>query len=1244
MTTLDISLEPQNLPPIPPPPPPRPFTAKAVRTTAMQPHTTVTAALNDIGFGKAQALLLFYCGLAWLADALETMLLSFLGPAIHCAWGVGPASESLLSSVVFVGMLAGVYVLGLVSDQYGRRRGFLASALLLGAAAMASAAAPSFGWLLALRGVVGFALGGAPIAVTLFAEFCTTDGRGRWLLVLQAAWTIGTVLEVLLAWAVLPKLGWRWLLALSALPLGLLLLLYPYLPESPHWLYAQKRYAEAEAVLHRVAAINGRKPLLLMLGPSEGTPSSTAETLLHTGSGSDGRVRSRSPANAVLATARLTGVPDGHALVPSVAARWRRDLLRTCTAAFATIFGPELRRTTLLLYGIWSVNALTYYGLVLLTTSLQTASKDEACTPNGAPNLSAGDYMTILIATLAEAPGLLAAALLIDSKGRKWALQAGLCVCSAALGCLLLDPPSAGQLALLFVARGCIEASYSVLYVYSPEVYPTPVRSVGLALCNGFSRLGGFMAPFATVFLVESGRPHDAEALLGSLCACAALCALLLPYETRGCDLQRTKLSEPPLADDEQADAQVPSGRTSGAGKPSKMQGKMGFAANEGEEEDLFAEFDLGELEGGAAAPIEPEQAGDADTSKVVDLSSPAATTAAKAVRPPLHPGQPVAVQQQQADPGMGQHMCPATEPATLKEQQQGQGPVQEAAMDPPAAAPTALADGGENIPPAPNTQTTQHMPAPCARVAEAAAAAPLETQPPPSSRQPGTGSTLAAHVTGKAAMAAVGVEPGKGSAVSPAVAPAVHIEAPAAATTGTDASAGAAQHQSADCQAARQGLPHSPAPAPKRAPAPKPSLLTNPSKPAVLAHPVAAALPTPGAAPRRAAPSVLTPTPLASFGGVGSTGSGTATRAATPSPTFRLQGIQARLPGAGTKAPSRLNPQAPGATFAALTPVPVTPAGFPAAAVASAASEQRAQQAAQTQQAAVLADEVLSFSFDAAVARVLGGHQERVQESLALAEPMAEEVQQGVLALEQLGLQSEALRRQLASLGVDLTIYRSSLAFMDSPVQAQSFSAATRKADALWSELSAYQPPSIQHLLPAQTPELPPGGSEGDCCMADSPAQVGSGGKAGAREGDGQAPGGEDVLASECEAMDSQDSPVQPRALEAAFNRGNSTASGASGGEESSSLGSQPGTASHDGALEAALSLEAEQEGAQGLLPDTEVVPVAPAAAVPPTQEEEGGAQGMEVDGWGAGGGGGELCVSLVLTAAADSVTLSIG
>ncbi len=66
----------------------------------------------------------------------------------------------------------------------------------------------------------------------------------------------GTMFEAGLAWAVLPRLGWRWLLALSAAPLLLLLLLYPWLPESPHWLMVRGRHQEAEAVVLRVATVN----------------------------------------------------------------------------------------------------------------------------------------------------------------------------------------------------------------------------------------------------------------------------------------------------------------------------------------------------------------------------------------------------------------------------------------------------------------------------------------------------------------------------------------------------------------------------------------------------------------------------------------------------------------------------------------------------------------------------------------------------------------------------------------------------------------------------------------------------------------------------------------------------------------------------------------------------------------------------------------------------------------------------
>jgi MFS family permease len=82
---------------------------------------TIDDALSVMGFGKFQALVLVYAGMGWVAEAMELMLLSFLGPQIREEWNVSPESESLLSSVVFAGMLIGACTWGFVSDKYGRR-------------------------------------------------------------------------------------------------------------------------------------------------------------------------------------------------------------------------------------------------------------------------------------------------------------------------------------------------------------------------------------------------------------------------------------------------------------------------------------------------------------------------------------------------------------------------------------------------------------------------------------------------------------------------------------------------------------------------------------------------------------------------------------------------------------------------------------------------------------------------------------------------------------------------------------------------------------------------------------------------------------------------------------------------------------------------------------------------------------------------------------------------------------------
>lgn len=52
---------------------------------------TLDEAMAGMGLGKCQMLMILFAGLAWTADAMETMLLSFIGPEVHCLWGISGA-------------------------------------------------------------------------------------------------------------------------------------------------------------------------------------------------------------------------------------------------------------------------------------------------------------------------------------------------------------------------------------------------------------------------------------------------------------------------------------------------------------------------------------------------------------------------------------------------------------------------------------------------------------------------------------------------------------------------------------------------------------------------------------------------------------------------------------------------------------------------------------------------------------------------------------------------------------------------------------------------------------------------------------------------------------------------------------------------------------------------------------------------------------------------------------------------
>jgi hypothetical protein len=123
---------------------------------------TVTQAVNALGFGWFQVKLSLWTGLCWMADSMEMTILSILSPALHCDWHISRYQQALTTTIVFLGMMLSSTFWGNLSDRYGRKHALTLCAVLLFYYGLLSAIAPSFMWILLLRGLVGFAIGCTP--------------------------------------------------------------------------------------------------------------------------------------------------------------------------------------------------------------------------------------------------------------------------------------------------------------------------------------------------------------------------------------------------------------------------------------------------------------------------------------------------------------------------------------------------------------------------------------------------------------------------------------------------------------------------------------------------------------------------------------------------------------------------------------------------------------------------------------------------------------------------------------------------------------------------------------------------------------------------------------------------------------------------------------------------------------------------------------------------------------------------
>ncbi|WP_368502180.1 MFS transporter [Corynebacterium sp.] len=208
--------------------------------------------LDELPVSRKHYRMLGISGVGWALDAMDIGLISFIMAALAVHWNLNATQVSVLGSIGFVGMALGATLGGLLADRFGRRNVFAFSMLVYGLATGASALSSGLAMLLALRFLVGLGLGAElPVASTYVSEFSPRRVRGRMVVILEAFWAVGWILAAIIGTTVVTagNSGWRWALALGAIPAIYSMIVRRGLPESVRFLELRGRHNEAEAIV-----------------------------------------------------------------------------------------------------------------------------------------------------------------------------------------------------------------------------------------------------------------------------------------------------------------------------------------------------------------------------------------------------------------------------------------------------------------------------------------------------------------------------------------------------------------------------------------------------------------------------------------------------------------------------------------------------------------------------------------------------------------------------------------------------------------------------------------------------------------------------------------------------------------------------------------------------------------------------------------------------------------------------------
>lgn len=318
--------------------------------------------------------------------------------------------------------------------------------LLYGIATALSALAPNYEFLLFCRLLVGLGLGGElPVVATLITEYSPQNSRGRFMVMLESFWAIGWLLAALIAYLVIPLYGWRIGLAIGALPALYTGVIRAHMPESLRYLMKQQKLAELNETISQLE--------------------------------------------------RSTAVPLTRCTKQELMALNTQPI----NSNLSTLWSKQYALRTAMLWITWFGIIFSYYGIFMWLPSL--------IYQQGFTIVKSFEYL--LIMTVAQFPGYISAAYLVDKIGRRYTLSLYL-LCSGISSYFFGHATSETVLLTSGIFMSFFNlGAWGVIYTYTPELYPTEIRGLGSGWAAGIGRIGGIIAPILVGFLLSQQLHMD---------------------------------------------------------------------------------------------------------------------------------------------------------------------------------------------------------------------------------------------------------------------------------------------------------------------------------------------------------------------------------------------------------------------------------------------------------------------------------------------------------------------------------------------------------------------------------------------------------------------------------------------------------------------------------------------------------------------------------------------------------------